>query len=152
MFRNILLCYVYPDGPTSAVWAGNNFRATAPPASFIGVVRRHEKTAHQLIGELLVLILLRQVRARRSTSPGRNRCRNRTQTRYRRGAHSAARRDPDRQAGRLDRPGEPGTVPVRSRGWVEPGRNGRPRHRLCDPLQASARIDRGDEGDLDEGK
>ena len=27
----------------------------------------------------------------------------------------------------FDRPGEPGTVPVRRRGWLEPGRNGRPR-------------------------
>src|SRR5271167_256899 len=29
-----------------------------------------------------------------------------------RAAGAAARRDPDRQAGRFDRPGEPGTVPV----------------------------------------
>ena len=36
----------------------------------------------------------------------------------------------------IDRPGEPGTVPVRRRRRLEPGRNGRPRHRLCDPLQA----------------
>src|SRR5215468_9600177 len=74
------------------------------------------------------------------------------QSRYWRGPHSAARRDPDRQACRLNRPGEPGTVPVWSRGWLEPGRNGRPRHRLCDPLQAGARIDRGDEGSLDQSR
>src|SRR5207237_852632 len=34
---------------------------------------------------------------------------------------------PDRQAGGFDRPGEPGTVPVWGRRWLEPGRNGRPR-------------------------
>src|ERR1700751_2843704 len=48
--------------------------------------------------------------------------------------------------------GEPGTGPVWGRRRLEPGRNGRPRHRLCDPLQAGARIDRGDEGNLDEGE
>src|SRR5271165_22705 len=66
------------------------------------------------------------------------------------GRVTAARRDPDRQAGRLDRPGEPGTVPVWRRRRLESGRNGRPRHRLRHPLQADARIHRGDEGDLDE--
>src|SRR5215469_11808873 len=34
----------------------------------------------------------------------------RIKIRHRRGAHSAARRYPDRQAGGVDRPGEPGTV------------------------------------------
>src|SRR5262249_34745436 len=37
------------------------------------------------------------------------------QIRHRCGAHSAARRYPDRQTRRVDRPGEPGTVPVRRR-------------------------------------
>src|ERR1700757_4794384 len=59
------------------------------------------------------------------------------------GVHSAARRDPDRQAGRLDRPDEPGTVPVWRRRRLEPGRNGRPRDRLRDPFQGAARISRG---------
>src|SRR5262245_28525087 len=35
---------------------------------------------------------------------------------------------------------------------LEPGRDGRPRHRLCDPFQADARIDRGDEGSLDQSR
>ena len=73
------------------------------------------------------------------------------QVRHRRAARAAARRDPDRQAGRLDRPGQPGTLPVRRRRRLEPGRDGKPRHRLRQPLQADARIHRGDEGDLDEG-
>src|SRR5271169_2118630 len=68
------------------------------------------------------------------------------------GVPSAARRYPDRQTRRVDRPGEARTVLVRRRRRLEPGRNGRPRHRLCDPLQAGARIDRGDEGNLDEGE
>src|SRR5271154_6089226 len=33
---------------------------------------------------------------------------------------------------------------------LEPGRDGKPRHRLCQPLQADARIHRGDEGNLDQ--
>src|SRR6202047_4877820 len=67
------------------------------------------------------------------------------QLRHRRAAGPAARRDPDRQAGRLDRPGEPGALPVRRRRRLEPGRNGKSRHDLRQPLQAHARIHRGDE-------
>src|SRR5215510_15039319 len=47
---------------------------------------------------------------------------------------------------------KPGSLPVWHRRRLEPGRNGRPRHRLRDPLQAGARIDRGDERNLDEGR
>ena len=61
-----------------------------------------------------------------------------------------ARSDPDRQAGRLDRPDLRRALPVRRRQRLEPGRDGEPRHRLRNPPQAGARAHRGDEGDLDQ--
>ena len=42
----------------------------------------------------------------------------------------AARSDPDREAGGLDRPGVRRPLPVRHRQRLEPGRDGEPRHRL----------------------
>ena len=64
----------------------------------------------------------------------------------------AARPDPDRQAGRLDRPGLGRPFPVRRRQRLERGRDGQPRHRFRDPPQAGARAYRGHEGDLDQVK
>ena len=63
-----------------------------------------------------------------------------------------ARPDPDRQAGRLDRPGLGRPFPVRHRQRLERGRDGQPRHRFRKPPQAGARAHRGDEGDLDQVK
>ena len=71
------------------------------------------------------------------------------EARHRRLPGDPARHDPDREAGRLDRPGVERPLPVRHRRRLEPGRDGGPRHGLCDALQADARADRGDEDDLD---
>ena len=65
------------------------------------------------------------------------------QGRDRRLSGDPARHDPDRQAGRLARPGIERPLPVRHRRRLEPGRDGGPRHGLCGPLQEDARADRG---------
>ena len=61
-----------------------------------------------------------------------------------------ARHDPDREAGRLDRPGVGRAVPLRHRRRLEPGGDREPRHGLRDAHAEDARADRGDEGDLDQ--
>src|SRR6202790_5021599 len=58
----------------------------------------------------------------------------------------SARPDPDRQAGRLDRPGLGRPFPVRRRKRLERGRGGQPRYRFRDPPQTDARRWRGHEG------
>ncbi len=64
----------------------------------------------------------------------------------------AARSDPDREAGGLDRSSVRRTLRVRRRRRLEPGRDGKPRHRLQIASQAGARTHRGDESDLDTGR
>ena len=63
-----------------------------------------------------------------------------------------ARPDPDRQAGRFDRPDLGRPFPVRHRQRLERGRDGQPRHRFREPPQAGARACRGHEGNLDQVK
>src|SRR5207342_2136026 len=52
--------------------------------------------------------------------------------------------------GRLDRPGFRRALRLRGRQWLEPRRDGEPRHRLRHPPQARAGEYRGDEGALDQ--
>ena len=63
-----------------------------------------------------------------------------------------ARHDPDREAGRLDRPGIRRTLPVRYRHRLERRGDGGPRHGVRHARQAGARAHRGDEADLDKSK
>ena len=72
------------------------------------------------------------------------------ETRHRRLPGEPARHDPDRQAGRLDRPGLRRALPVRHRHRLECRGDGGPRHGVRHPRQAGARAHRGDEGDLDQ--
>src|SRR5438105_3399027 len=64
----------------------------------------------------------------------------------------SARPDPDRQAGRFDRPDLGGPLPVRHRQRLERGRDGQPWHGFRKPPQAGARARRGHEGNLDQVK
>ena len=71
--------------------------------------------------------------------------------RHRRLPGAAARSDPDREAGGLDRPGLRRALPVRRRLRLERRGNGGPRHAVQVAPQDRARAHRGDEGDLDRG-
>ena len=71
------------------------------------------------------------------------------EARHRRLPGDPARSDPDRETGGLARPDLGRALPVRHRRRLERGRDGGPRHGLRHPLQADARADRGDAGDLD---
>src|SRR5918993_493237 len=58
--------------------------------------------------------------------------------------------DPDRQAGRLDRPRLGRALRLRGGKWLERGRDGEPRDRLRHSPQAREREHRGNEGNLDQ--
>ena len=61
-----------------------------------------------------------------------------------------ARPDPDRQGGGEPRPGLGRALPVRHRGGLERGGDGRPRHRVQVALRGDARAGGGDAAHLDE--
>src|SRR5271169_6798380 len=89
---------------------------------------------------------------RRFNVPTGGGCNQAAQARHRRVPGNPARHDPDRQARRLARSGLGRAFHLRHRRRLERRGDGGSWHGLRDPVQETARADRGDEGDLDQGE